>query len=118
MKSISKKVHIDIDYMKDNLTDFMVHSIALCNSSHYDVNDSTITITTWVEDIVGNTDNWYLVFPNVALIDNLKNKKATLIKLSHGCTVSWDASKLRHASSKVSYKRRGSSAGNCETKKK
>ena len=28
-----------LPYMKDTLSDFMVHSVALVNSSHYDVND-------------------------------------------------------------------------------
>ena len=85
--------------MKESLTDFMVHSIGLVNSSHYDYSDETYTITTWIEEIDGITDNWYLVFPN--LTTDFKN--ATVIKLFHGCTVCWDASVLRHASSKISY---------------
>ena len=39
-----------LPYMKGTLSDFMVHSIGLANSSHYDVFDDTITITTWVKD--------------------------------------------------------------------
>lgn len=56
------------------------------------------------------------MFPNVTC----DGKKAIAIKLFHGCTISWDASVLRHASSQVSYRMRGGgkSAGNCEIRKK
>ena len=105
-----------LPYMNDALSDFMVHSIALVNSSHYDYNDETITITTWIEETIGNTDNWYLVFPNITT----DYKNATAIKLFHGCTICWDAANLRHASSKVAYRIRGGgrSAGNCQLRKK
>ena len=95
----------------------MVQSTSLCNSSHYDVNDDTITITTWVEETIGNTTNWYLVFPNISL-NNSSN--GTIIQLYHGCTVTWDAAALRHASSRVSYRLRGGgqSSGLCETRRK
>ena len=98
----------------------MVHSIALCNASHYDVDDVTITTSTWVEEVIRNTKNWYLVFPNISIHDS----KGVVIKLFHGCTVNWDASKLRHASSKPQYTNEyrlrggGQSAGNCELRKK
>ena len=106
----------ETEYFNDSLSDFMVHSVALCNSSHYDVNDKSITVSTWVEETLGNTDNWYLIFPNVTF----DNKKATIIKIFHGCTVTWDASIIRNASSKLSYRIRGggTSAGNCELRKK
>ena len=105
-----------IEYMKDSLSDFMVHSVALSNSSHYDINDATITVSTWVEETLENTENWFLIFPNVTY----DNKNATIIQLFHGCTVTWDASIIRHASSKLSYRIRGggTSAGNCELRKK
>ena len=108
--------HINLSYMKSGLSNFMVHSIELANSSHYDVNDQTITVTTWVEESLNNTDNWYLIFPNVSC----DNKRAIVIQLFHGCTVIWDASLLRHASSKVSYRIRGGgrSSGLCELRKK
>ena len=98
------------------LSDFMVQSRSLANSSHYDTNDGTITICTWFEETVGNTENWYMVFPNVTAGDD----RDTAIQLSQGCTVSWDAARLRHASSRVSYRVRqnGSSGGNCEVQKR
>ena len=107
---------IDVPYMSDSLSDMMVHSISLANASHYDCNDISITISTWVEETINNTENWYLVFPNVT-IDNVK---AVAIKLFHGCTICWDASKLRHASSKPNYRIRGggTSSGNCQLRKK
>ena len=88
-----------LPYMSESLTDFMVHSIALVNSSHYDYSDETHTITTWIEEVEGITDNWYLVFPNVTT----DYKNVLVIQLFHGCTVCWDASILRHASSKINY---------------
>ena len=107
---------ISLPYMSNSLSDMMVHSISLGNASHYDVYDNSITVTTWVEDTINNTENWYLVFPNVTS----DNCKATIIKLFHGCTVCWDASKLRHASSVPSYRIKGGgiSSGNCELRKK
>ena len=97
------------------LSDFMVHSVNLCNPSHYDVNDDSISVCTWIEDNPGTTDNWYLVFPNTTL----DYKKAVIIKLFHGCTIAWDARVLRHASSKTVRLRGGNSntAGNCELRK-
>ena len=73
-------------------------------------------MTTWVEEKENNTENWYLVFPNVTT----DNNNATIIKLFHGCTICWDASKLRHASSVPSYRIKGggTSSGNCELRKK
>ena len=105
-----------LKYMSDSLSDFMVHSVALANSSHYDVSDTSITICTWVEEEVGNTMNWFLVFPNVTFDD----KKGTAIQLFQGATVSWDAATLRHASTRVEYideDNGGNSGGNCETRK-
>ena len=107
---------IKLEYMKEALSDFMVHSISLCNSSHYDCNDESITVATWVEETLGNTENWYLVFPNVTK----DFKKAIVIQLFHGCCISWDAKLLRHASSKPTYRIRGggTSAGNCELRRR
>ena len=107
---------IKLEYMKESLSDFMVHSTSLCNSSHYDCNDASITVATWVEETLGNTENWYLVFPNVTK----DFKKAIVIQLFHGCCISWDAKLLRHASSKPTYRIRGggTSAGNCELRRK
>ena len=105
-----------VPYMHDSLSDTMIHSIGLGNSSHYDINDDSVTVSTWVEETLNNTTNWYLLFPNVTT----DNVKATAIKLFHGCTICWDASSLRHASSVPSYRIRGggTSSGNCELRKK
>lgn len=94
----------------------MAHSINLCNSSHYDSSDDSLSVCTWVEDEEGSTDNWYLVFPNVTQ----DYKRAIIIKLFHGCTISWDARTLRHCSSKTIRLRggQGTSAGNCELRKR
>ena len=107
----------NLDYCRESLSDFMVHSISLGNSSHYDVNDVSMTTSTWVEESIGNTQNWFLVFPNVSV----DSERATLIQLFHGCTICWDAYKLRHASSVPSYRLRGgygTSGGNCELRRK
>ena len=109
------KSDINVTYMKNGLSNFMVHSIGLANSSHYDINDKSVTVTTWVEETINNTVNWYLVFPNVSC----DNKNAIIIQLFHGCTIVWDASLLRHASSKVCYRIKGGgkSSGLCELRK-
>ena len=106
----------ELPYMLDSLSDTMVHSISLGNSSHYDINDDSLTISTWTEETIGNTKNWFLVFPNTTL----GNNKAIAVKLFHGCTICWDASKLRHASSVPAYRIKGggTSSGNCELRKK
>ena len=98
------------------LSDFMAHSVDLCNSSHYDVGDDSMSTCTWIEEDIGKTDNWYFVFPNVTM----DYKKAIVIKLFNGCTITWDARKLRHASSRTIRIRGGggTTAGNCELRKK
>ena len=88
-----------LPYTKDSLSDTMVHSISLTNASHYDFDDISHTCATWIEEFEGITNNWYLVFPNVCI----NGSKGMVIKLFDGCTVNWDASLLRHASSKVNY---------------
>ena len=105
-----------LEYMEEGLSDTMVHSVELFNSSHYDVFDESITASTWIEEEPLVTDNWFLVFPNVSC----DGKKAIVIKLFHSCTISWNAGVLRHASSQVSYRIRGGgkSAGNCELRRK
>ena len=66
-----------LEYMEEGLSDTMVHSVELCNSSHYDVFDDYITVSTWIEEEPFVTDNWFLVFPNVIC----DGKKAIVIKL-------------------------------------
>ena len=103
--------------MNSNPTDVMIHSVYLCNSSHLDVNDISPTITTWTEDVIGNTKNWNLIFPNVTL----STRRALVINLCHGLTVSWEANNLRHASTKsyqLNHNLNSSSSGNCTVKKK
>ena len=127
---------IDLPYLNESISDFMVHSISLANSSHYDINDGSITTSTWIEESAGNTTNWFLLFPNVTCHKNGirdtesvnksngfsadTNNRATAIQLFDGCTVNWDASKLRHSSSQVTYKSRnkGTSGGNCQVRKR
>ena len=96
----------------------MVHGTELCNASHYDSQDESVTVSTWIEKIPNNSENWYLVFPNVSC-DN--GKKATIIQLFHECTVLWDARVPCHASSQLTYRIRGGGgrpAGNCELRQK
>ena len=109
----------------------------MANASHYDNKDGSLTISTCVEDTLGNTQNWYLLFPNLkchmtnspenmtndnytsSVVTNNQNR-ATAIQLFHGCTVNWDVSRLRHASSQVSYRdnRNCTSGGNCQVRKR
>ena len=137
---------IGLEYMSESISDFMVHSEALANVSHYDIGDGSPTISTWIEETIDNTKNWFLIFPNVTKIvsENATNphvsEKSTIeipiekqlnmtssdqpsaiaIQLFQGCTVSWDAKILRHASSRVSYRNieNGTSGGNCEVRKR
>ena len=122
IKNFKNDYDVHFDFTKkltkyeECLSDFMVHSVSLGNASHYDVNDESITVCTWVEEQIGNTQNWYFVLPNVTP----DGKKALVIKLFHGCTISWEGYKIRHASSEVHYRLRGggTSAGNCELRRK
>ena len=54
-----------LDYMEEGFSEMMVHSVELCNSSHYDVFDDFITVSTWIKEDPNITDNWFLVCPNI-----------------------------------------------------
>ena len=107
----------NLEYMKSCLSDFMVHSVNLRNASHNDINDATLTSTTWIEDTVGDTENWYFVFPNLSR----DLKKAIVVKLFDRCTINWDGALVCHASS-LTRLRGGAgtstSAGNCELRRR
>ena len=64
----------NLKYMSGTISDFMVHSDSLANASHYDCNDKSITICTWVENFIGNTDNWYFLLPNLVLTTTDKKR--------------------------------------------
>ena len=105
-----------LQYMKSCLSDFMVHSVNLRNASHFDVNDASITTTTWIEEEIGSTENWFFLFPNVTR----DMETAIVIKLFHGCTINWDGAILRHCSAlpRLRGGNRSTTAGNCELRRR
>jgi hypothetical protein len=74
-----------LDYMPKLPTPFMVVSMNLANSFHYDISDGCHTIYTWTEETVENTLNWKFVLPNVDIGDS---NKGTIISLHDGVTIS------------------------------
>jgi hypothetical protein len=106
-----------LDYMSKSPTLFMVVNMNLANLSHYDIGDGCHTISTWTEETIGNTLNWKFVLPNVDIGDS---NKGTVISLHDGVTISWDAAKIRHCSSRTSMRIRGggNSSGTCKLRKK
>ena len=77
------------------LTKSTVLSKNLGNSSHYDINDKSMSFAIWAEEIVGKANNWYFVLPNVTNGKNL----GVAIELFYGAAISWDGRVLRHCTS-------------------
>lgn len=63
-------------------------------SSHHDVNDKSMCVSFWVKRTNGQVKDWYFILPNVTM----NGKKGLVIKLFHGCVVSWDGRIIRHCS--------------------
>jgi hypothetical protein len=75
-------------------------SVDLGNSSHFDLNDSSQAFSVWLEEMVGNGENWYFVFPNVHGVRLEQGKQIEFqgmaVKLGHGAAISWNGRKIRH----------------------
>ena len=69
-------------------------SVDLVNSCHLDINDKSRSVAIWVESIPGSTENWYFILPHVSF----RGSCGVVIKLFHGCAISWDATVLYHCS--------------------
>ena len=66
----------------------------LINAAHVDVYDTSQSIVTWTKEEHTHLDFWYFVLPNVTR----DNKRAIVIKIKHGLTISIDARKVMHCS--------------------
>ena len=64
------------------------------NAGHYDIDDSTCTITTWTERNIGLANGWYFIMPNTSR----DGSKGTAVALSHGVTIRCEGSKIFHCS--------------------
>lgn len=67
----------------------------LGNSSHLDVFDKSLSVAVWAEERVGSARNWYFVLPNM----KLNGKMGVVVKLFHGCVISWDGTLVKHCTS-------------------
>ena len=66
----------------------------LINAAHYDL-DTSVGISIFTEKIPGKSTNWFFVLPNTT-VNGKSDKKAVIIKLFDGCTLSWDGRKVYH----------------------
>jgi hypothetical protein len=67
----------------------------LGNSVHFDYNDGSMSFGIWVEERIGVASNWYFVMPNI----RLNGKLGVVIRLFHGCVISWDGRLIKHCTS-------------------
>ena len=72
----------------------IVQSEDLINAGHYDIDDSSCSITTWTEKNLGHAYGWYFIMPNTSR----DGCKGTVVQLRHGVTIKWDAQKIFHCS--------------------
>ena len=80
------------DGMENLFCSCIVQSQNLVNSAHFDVNDNSISISTWTETNPGMAKGWYFVLPNVTF----DGKNGIAIQLSHGTTIKWDGREIWH----------------------
>ena len=90
----SKKNQNSITSMKGAFVCSVATSHNLKNAAHYDVYDTHHSIVTWTKDDHTTLDFWYFILPNVTR----DNKRALVIKVKHGLTISLDAKKVMHCS--------------------
>lgn len=73
----------------------MMVSKDLGNTRHKDIYDKSRCWSLFVSRLGRDVDNWYLVFPDA----RIGNSKGVVVKLFHGCNVSWDGLVNPHLSS-------------------
>jgi hypothetical protein len=67
----------------------------LGNSGHFDFLDMSMSLGVWVEEKIGGASNWYFIMPNI----RLNGKLGVVIRLFHGCVISWDGRLIKHCTS-------------------
>ena len=77
----------------DGISSYCLVSEDLINSAHYDL-DTSLGISIFNEEIVNRAIGWYFVLPNTVIEED--KEKAIIIKLFHGCAISWDGRKILH----------------------
>lgn len=97
LSSDSKQGIKTIDAMggENGVGAYTIVSRDLVNAPHLDVYDRTKSITVFNEKNKGRAVDWYFVLPNT-IAKYGSHKKAIIIKLFHGCTLSWDGRKIFH----------------------
>ena len=127
MKTYYENMYLteDIEEIRDNAlhgimncSQFFASSIVqsedLINAGHYDIDDSSCSITTWTEKNIGQANGWYFVMPNTSRDGN----KGTAIELRHGVTIRWDAHKIFHCSTVFKKGKSNVVYGTCVQSKK
>lgn len=64
----------------------------LCNTSHVDHKDESMSFGVWTEEIPGKAKEWFFVLPNVSI----QGSSGVAIRLYSGCAIEWDGRKLQH----------------------
>ena len=80
---------------EDGISAYCLVSRDLVNAAHFDL-DTSVGISIFNEKIAGMATNWYFVLPNTVLVGGDEERKAILIKLFDGCTLSWDGREVFH----------------------
>ena len=86
----------------------------LMNAGHYDIDDSTCSITTWTERNIGEANGWYFIMPNVSR----EGRKGTAVALCHGVTIRREGRKIFHCSTIINKGAQNNVYGTCVQSKK
>ena len=89
-------VHSEFDNFnqKNSFVSSLVQSEDLVNAGHLDINDSSVSMSTWTELQIGVARKWYFLMPNIT-----RDKvRGIAVVLQHGTTIRWDGSKIFHCS--------------------
>ena len=73
----------------------MIVSKDLVNACHIDVNDKSYSVTTWLENIPGQTKGKYFILP----FTSRDGKKSLVFPIVDGQSIAWDGRVLKHCSS-------------------
>ena len=67
----------------------------LGNSGHFNTNDKSCSFAIWAENKPGQVKNWCFILPDASH----NNSMGVVVKLFHGCSISWDGRLVHHCTS-------------------